>query len=143
MADQQQQFYLLLGNLMSPDNNVRKQAEVRQRDVADLTSDKFGRCDKTARSLVSSPPQLPSLAARAASTPVRLESPRATRSRYRASPRLKLTAAAALRSVGFNRGRETACLCRTRTVCVEVTRPVGAERPKRAQLTAKPEESRE
>lgn len=27
MADQQQQFYLLLGNLMSPDNNVRKQAE--------------------------------------------------------------------------------------------------------------------
>uniref|UniRef100_A0A8C2X7F7 Karyopherin (importin) beta 3 n=1 Tax=Cyclopterus lumpus TaxID=8103 RepID=A0A8C2X7F7_CYCLU len=27
MADQQQQFYILLGNLMSPDNNVRKQAE--------------------------------------------------------------------------------------------------------------------
>ncbi|XP_068446299.1 importin-5 [Clinocottus analis] len=27
MADQQQQFYLLLGNLMSPDNNVRKPAE--------------------------------------------------------------------------------------------------------------------
>uniref|UniRef100_A0A3P9JBW7 Karyopherin (importin) beta 3 n=1 Tax=Oryzias latipes TaxID=8090 RepID=A0A3P9JBW7_ORYLA len=27
---EQQQFYLLLGNLMSPDNNVRKQAEVRR-----------------------------------------------------------------------------------------------------------------
>uniref|UniRef100_A0A8C9ZND5 Karyopherin (importin) beta 3 n=1 Tax=Sander lucioperca TaxID=283035 RepID=A0A8C9ZND5_SANLU len=27
MAEQQQQFYLLLGNLMSPDNNVRKQSE--------------------------------------------------------------------------------------------------------------------
>lgn len=26
---EQQQFYLLLGNLMSPDNNVRKQSEVR------------------------------------------------------------------------------------------------------------------
>lgn len=26
---EQQQFYLLLGNLMSPDNTVRKQAEVR------------------------------------------------------------------------------------------------------------------
>ena len=26
---EQQQFYLLLGNLMSPDNSVRKQAEVR------------------------------------------------------------------------------------------------------------------
>lgn len=25
---EQQQFYLLLGNLMSPDNNVRKQSEV-------------------------------------------------------------------------------------------------------------------
>jgi len=28
MAAEQQQFYLLLGNLMSPDNNVRKQSEV-------------------------------------------------------------------------------------------------------------------
>lgn len=42
MAEQQQQFYLLLGNLMSPDNDVRKQSEVRQRDVADLTSDTSG-----------------------------------------------------------------------------------------------------
>uniref|UniRef100_A0A8B9GQE4 Secreted protein n=1 Tax=Astyanax mexicanus TaxID=7994 RepID=A0A8B9GQE4_ASTMX len=29
MAEQQQQFYLLLGNLMSPDNAIRKQSEVR------------------------------------------------------------------------------------------------------------------
>lgn len=30
---EQQQFYLLLGNLMSADNNVRKQAEVRKGDI--------------------------------------------------------------------------------------------------------------
>lgn len=29
---EQQQFYLLLGNLMSPDNNVRKHSEVSGRD---------------------------------------------------------------------------------------------------------------
>lgn len=29
-AAEQQQFYLLLGNLLSPDNVVRKQAEVRE-----------------------------------------------------------------------------------------------------------------
>lgn len=33
---EQQQFYLLLGNLMSPDNNVRKQSEVRKGGVAAL-----------------------------------------------------------------------------------------------------------
>lgn len=33
---EQQQFYLLLGNLMSPDNNVRKHSEVRRgRSVAE------------------------------------------------------------------------------------------------------------
>lgn len=31
---EQQQFYLLLGNLMSPDNNVRKHSEVRRRPAA-------------------------------------------------------------------------------------------------------------
>lgn len=30
MADEQQQFYLLLTNLLSPDNSARKQAEVRR-----------------------------------------------------------------------------------------------------------------
>lgn len=31
---EQQQFYLLLGNLMSPDNNVRKHSEVREENIA-------------------------------------------------------------------------------------------------------------
>lgn len=31
---EQQQFYLLLGNLMSPDNNVRKHSEVRRGPAA-------------------------------------------------------------------------------------------------------------
>lgn len=30
---EQQQFYLLLGNLMSPDNNVRKHSEVREETI--------------------------------------------------------------------------------------------------------------
>lgn len=41
---EQQQFYLLLGNLMSPDNNVRKQAEVsgrNRRRFRQLTSSAF------------------------------------------------------------------------------------------------------
>lgn len=32
MADEQQQFYLLLTNLLSADNSARKQAEVRRGD---------------------------------------------------------------------------------------------------------------
>lgn len=39
---EQQQFYLLLGNLMSPDNNVRKQSEVRDEDIVVFVGDKFG-----------------------------------------------------------------------------------------------------
>lgn len=31
---EQQQFYLLLGNLMSPDNNIRKHSEVRDDTIA-------------------------------------------------------------------------------------------------------------
>lgn len=31
---EQQQFYILLGNLMSPDNNVRKHSEVREDNIA-------------------------------------------------------------------------------------------------------------
>lgn len=31
---EQQQFYILLGNLMSPDNNVRKHSEVREYNIA-------------------------------------------------------------------------------------------------------------
>uniref|UniRef100_A0A3Q4N4J2 Uncharacterized protein n=1 Tax=Neolamprologus brichardi TaxID=32507 RepID=A0A3Q4N4J2_NEOBR len=44
---EQQQFYLLLGNLMSPDNNVRKQAEVRRGKKQFLVADKFGECWKS------------------------------------------------------------------------------------------------
>uniref|UniRef100_A0A3Q1F5X6 Karyopherin (importin) beta 3 n=1 Tax=Acanthochromis polyacanthus TaxID=80966 RepID=A0A3Q1F5X6_9TELE len=41
---EQQQFYLLLGNLMSPDNNIRKQAEVRGENSAVFTADNLGDC---------------------------------------------------------------------------------------------------
>lgn len=41
---EQQQFYLLLSNLMSPDNNVRKHSEVREENVAVFLSDKLGEC---------------------------------------------------------------------------------------------------
>lgn len=37
---EQQQFYLLLGNLMSPDNNVRKQSEVSEGIGADFMADR-------------------------------------------------------------------------------------------------------
>lgn len=30
---EQQQFYILLGNLMSPDNDIRKQSEVRSQNI--------------------------------------------------------------------------------------------------------------
>lgn len=44
---EQQQFYLLLGNLMSPDNNVRKQSEVRRESAACVfVADAFGRWRK-------------------------------------------------------------------------------------------------
>lgn len=41
---EQQQFYLLLGNLMSPDNNIRKHSEVRQEHTAVFLGDDLGSC---------------------------------------------------------------------------------------------------
>lgn len=68
---EQQQFYLLLGNLMSPDNNVRKHSEVRERKYGHLFRLRLGECwDDYAKKLIAS---LPSLSARCAFT----SSPRA------------------------------------------------------------------
>lgn len=41
---EQQQFYILLGNLMSPDNNVRKHSEVREESIAVYLCGSLGGC---------------------------------------------------------------------------------------------------